>query len=76
MAPLYEQAAARLEPRMRVAKVDVDAARNVAQRYAIRSIPTVILFIDGREVARQAGAFTSALQVQQWAKHYAQSVAA
>src|SRR5438874_211579 len=38
MAPAYDQAAASLEPRMRVAKVDTDAAQAVAQRYGIRSI--------------------------------------
>jgi thioredoxin 2 len=71
MAPAYEQAAARLEPHMRVAKVDTEAARAIAQRYQIRSIPTLMLFVGGREVARQAGALTSPLQIQQWARHYA-----
>jgi thioredoxin 2 len=70
MAPAYEQAAARLEPTMRLAKVDTEAATAIAQRYRIRSIPTLILFVDGKEVARQAGALTSPLQIQQWATHY------
>jgi thioredoxin 2 len=71
MAPAYEQAAARLEPHIRVAKVDTEAAQAIAQRYRIRSIPTLALFVGGKEVARQAGALTSASQIQQWAKHYA-----
>jgi thioredoxin 2 len=71
MAPAYEQAAARLEPRVRVAKVDVDAAPVVAQRYSIRSIPTLVLFMDGREVARQSGALTSPTQIEQWVRHFA-----
>jgi thioredoxin 2 len=71
MAPAFEQAAARLEPHFRVAKVDTEAARAVAQRYNIRSIPTLMLFAGGKEVARQAGALTSPLQIQQWAQHYA-----
>ena len=71
MAPAYEQAAFRLEPNMRVAKVNVDLAQQVATRFQIRSIPTLILFAEGRELARQAGALTSASQIVQWARHYA-----
>jgi len=71
MAPAYEQAAFRLEPKIRVAKVNTDIASAVSQRNRIRSIPTLILFADGLEVARQAGALTSASQIVQWAKHHA-----
>ena len=71
MAPAYEQAAFRLEPHVRVAKVNTDLAQAVAQRYRIRSIPTLILFVEGREVARQAGAITSASQIVQWTRHHA-----
>ena len=56
MAPAFEQAAAQLEPRVRLAKVDTEAAQSLAARYQIRSIPTLALFVNGREVARQAGA--------------------
>ena len=56
MAPAYAQAAARLEPHVRLLKVDTEAAQDLAARYAIRSIPTLALFAGGREVARQAGA--------------------
>ena len=56
MAPAFEAAAAALEPQMLLAKVDTEAAQDIAGRYAIRSIPTLILFRNGREVARQAGA--------------------
>lgn len=55
-APVYEQATAKLEPRVRVAKVDTEAAPQLAQRFGIRSIPTLILFRDGRELARVSGA--------------------
>jgi thioredoxin 2 len=51
MAPAYEQAAAQLEPAIRVAKVNTEAAQNLAARYQIRSIPTLALFVNGREVA-------------------------
>ena len=60
MAPEFEAAAARLEPNVRLAKVDTEALPAVAQRYAIRSIPTLVAFRGGREVARQAGAMNTA----------------
>ena len=60
MAPQYAQAAAELEPKARVAKLDTDAAPNVAAKFGIRSIPTLIIFKSGREVARQAGAMGKA----------------
>ena len=56
MAPAYHQAAQRLEPNVRLLKVDTESAQDLATRYNIRSIPTLALFRNGREVARQAGA--------------------
>ena len=56
MAPQFERAAAELEPRMRLAKLDTDAHPDIAARYQIRSIPTLIVFEHGRETARQSGA--------------------
>ena len=60
MAPAYEQAAAQLEPRVRVAKVNTEEAQALGARFAIRSIPTLALFVNGREVVRQAGAMGAA----------------
>ncbi|MDD2684673.1 MAG: thioredoxin TrxC [Gallionella sp.] len=56
MAPAYAQAAERLEPNMRVVKLDTEQAQQIAAQYNIRSIPTLALFKGGKEVARQAGA--------------------
>jgi thioredoxin 2 len=56
MAPVFEQAAAQLEPQVRVAKVNTEAEQMLAGQFGIRSIPTLALFKGGREVARQAGA--------------------
>lgn len=56
MAPVMEQAAAQLEPEVRVAKLDTERNPQIAAQYGIRAIPTIILFKDGREIARQAGA--------------------
>ncbi len=68
MAPAYEQAAAKLEPHVRVVKLDTEQAPQLATRLAIRSIPTLALFRQGREVARQAGALASAAAIVQWTR--------
>jgi thioredoxin 2 len=67
MAPAYEQAAQRLEPEMRVAKLNTEEAQDVAAQFAIRSIPTLMLFKNGQEVARQAGAMDTA-RIVAWAQ--------
>lgn len=64
-APVFAAAAARFEPRLRLAKVDTDAQPQLSQRFGIRSIPTLMLFKGGREIARQAGAL-NAPQLQQF----------
>lgn len=56
MAPAYQAAAAELEPTIRLAKVNSDENPAASSRYHIRSIPTLVLFRGGREIARQAGA--------------------
>ena len=56
MAPHFERAARTLEPEVRLAKLDTEAAGAIAGRYGIRSIPTVIAFRGGHEIARQSGA--------------------
>jgi len=66
MAPEFEKAAARLEPGMRLLKLDTEAEPDVAARFGIRSIPTLVLFADGREVARTSGAMNAASLVS-WA---------
>ncbi len=58
MAPAFEAAAAELEPRVRLGKVDTDAEPELAARNGIRSIPTLILFRGGREIARASGAMS------------------
>lgn len=67
MAPAFEQAAAQLEPRMRLVKVNTEEAQGLAGRFQIRSIPTLALFMGGREIARQAGAMGSA-DIVRWAQ--------
>ncbi|WP_313315734.1 thioredoxin TrxC [Pulveribacter sp.] len=60
MAPAFAQAARQLEPQVRLAKLDTEADPQVAGRYAIRSIPTMIVFKGGQEVARISGALGAA----------------
>lgn len=67
MAPAFAAAAAQLEPAMRLGKLDTEAEQAISARYAIRSIPTLVLFSKGREIARQAGAMPEATIVQ-WAR--------
>jgi thioredoxin 2 len=71
MAPQFEAAAAQLEPRMRLAKVDTEAQPALGARFAIRSIPTMAVFLHGRELGRQSGALQAA-QIVQWARRVAQ----
>jgi len=69
MAPQYAAAAAELEPRVRVAKLNTEAEPAVAAEFAIRSIPTLVLFNAGREVARQAGALGKS-DVVRWVRSH------
>jgi thioredoxin 2 len=60
MAAAYAQAAAKLEPQVRLAKLNTEQEQNIAAQFNIRSIPTLIVFKAGREIARQAGAMKEA----------------
>ena len=69
MAPAYAQAATQLEPRVRLAKVDTEAVPSLGARFNIRSIPTLALFRDGREIARQPGAMGAA-DIVRWVQQH------
>jgi thioredoxin 2 len=56
MAPNFHQAAIDLEPYARLVKVNTEAEQPLAARFNIRSIPTLAIFKNGREIARQSGA--------------------
>lgn len=64
-APTFVAAAHTFEPRLRLAKLDTQAQPDIAQRFGIRSIPTLIAFHRGRELTRQSGAL-SAGQLRQF----------
>jgi thioredoxin 2 len=67
MAPAFEAAARQLEPEVRLAKLDTEEAQALAARHQIRSIPTLALFVGGREIARQPGAMGTA-DIVRWTR--------
>ena len=67
MAPEFERAAATLKPEARLVKVNVDEEPALAQRFQVRSIPTILIALHGRELARVAGA-RSAAQLVEWVR--------
>lgn len=73
MAPAFAAAAPILEPEMRLMQVDTEAEQGLAARYAIRSIPTLMLLKGGREIARTAGAMSQQAIVA-WARQAAAAI--
>jgi thioredoxin 2 len=69
MAPAFEAAAAQVAPQVRLAKLDTEAEPGIAGRFGIRSIPTLVAFANGREIARQSGAL-GAPQLIQWIRSH------
>lgn len=70
MAPAYEEAAGQLEPNVRLAKLNTEEAPDLGRRYGIQAIPTLVMFHQGREVARQPGAM-GLPQIVQWVQMHA-----
>ena len=60
MAPAYAQAAVKLEPQVRLAKLNTEQEQGIAAQFNIRSIPTLVIFKSGHEIARMPGAMNSA----------------
>ena len=69
MAHQFEAAARSPEPHVRLGKLDTEAEQQIAGRYGIRGIPTMILFRSGKEIARTSGAMP-ATQIAQWARSH------
>jgi len=68
-APTFDKAASKLEPKLRFAKLDTEKEQRLAARFRIQSIPTLLVFKNGKEVARQAGVM-SASQFETWLRPY------
>jgi thioredoxin 2 len=69
MAPEFARAAHDMEPRARFAKVDTEVEQGIAAQFGIRSIPTLVIFKGGREIARQSGAMPAS-QLKSWVGQY------
>ena len=69
MAPVFERVAAEFEPEVRFLKLDTEAEQEIAARYNIRSIPTLMLFSKGKVVAQRAGAL-DAQTLRSWIRQY------
>ena len=67
MAPAYEQAAQSVGPGVHLGRLDTEAEQAIAARFGIRSIPTLMAFRNGREIARQPGALDLP-RLMQWIK--------
>ena len=65
MAPGFEKAAIAMESQVKFAKLNTDEEQSIAQQYDIRSIPTMILFRDGQELARHSGAMMPG-DIERW----------
>jgi thioredoxin 2 len=65
MAPAFEKAAVALEPNVRLAKLNTEDEQQIGAQFDIRSIPTMVLFKDGKEIARQSGAMMGG-QIEPW----------
>ncbi|HZU87808.1 MAG TPA: thioredoxin TrxC [Stellaceae bacterium] len=67
MAPEFERAARELEPRLKLVKVNIDEEPEVARRFGVQSIPTILLVLHGRELGRIVGA-RAASDLVRWAE--------
>lgn len=65
MAPAFAEAATQLSPQVRLAKVDTEAHQQAGVAFGIRSIPTMVLFVEGQEKARVSGAMNTS-QIKAW----------
>ena len=74
MEPVYDRMAAEFEPAIRFLKLDTEAEPELAARYQIRGIPTLILFRKGAIVAQRAGA-VDGQTLRAWLSQYAQAPA-
>ena len=56
IAPSLEEISAEMEGKVKIAKLNIDENQNIAMKYGVRSIPTLILFKNGEPAATQVGA--------------------
>ena len=69
MAPAFEQTARELEPHMRLAKVDIDKAPDIAAQYGVQGVPTLVVYKNGKAADRQVGALPAS-QLRAWIERH------
>jgi len=72
MAPQYAAAAKTLEPNVRLLKLDIDRAPDIARRFGIQSVPTLLLMRQGKVIAQAAGAM-DATRLVAWVRSHLQN---
>ena len=65
MAPFYSKAVVKLEPQVRLAKLNTEQEQSIAAQFNIRSIPTLIIFKSGIEIARLSGSMNT-MEIVRW----------
>lgn len=68
MAPALEQVATEMAGKVKVVKIDVDQSPNITTKYAIRAMPTLMLFKDGKPAAQHVGALVQKTRLEAWIK--------
>ena len=71
LTPIFQEATAALEPDVRAVKVDVDKVPEVAEKYGIRGVPTLIIFLHNKELARVSGVMPLP-QLLSWTRQHLQ----
>jgi len=69
IAPIVDEFAVEYEGKLKIAKVDVDNQQQIAMQYGVRSIPTLLIFKDGKVVEQIVGAAPKKLLVDKLSKH-------
>lgn len=69
MGPYFEAASKLIEPEIRFIKINTESQQELAARYQIQSIPTLILFSNGKELTRHLGVM-SAQDIIRWVRQY------
>ena len=66
MAPALDQIAAEMKGKLKVVKVDVDQNPGITSKYAIRAMPTLMLFKDGQVAGQHVGALVQKKKLEDW----------
>jgi len=64
IAPLLDEISLEYQDKLSVAKINIDENQNTPQKYAVRSIPTLMLFRDGNVLAQKMGALSKSQLVE------------